>query len=99
MTTQRVESFSDGVFAIAATLLVLNFRMPEHLKDLGSFLLGLWPVFTAYGTSFLLIGLIWANHHSMFLHVRRVNRTMLFLNVLLLANVAFLPFPTATAKG
>jgi uncharacterized membrane protein len=94
MTTSRLEAFSDGVFAIAFTLLVLEFRPPATDIPLTSYLSSLWPSILAYSISFLLIGLIWANHHSMFVHIRRVDRSLLFLNTLLLANVAFLPFPT-----
>jgi uncharacterized membrane protein len=94
MTTSRLEAFSDAVFAIAFTLLVLEFRPPVTNIPLTSYLLSLWPSVLAYSISFLLIGLIWANHHSMFVHIRRVDRPLLFLNTMLLADVAFLPFPT-----
>lgn len=94
MPTQRLEAFSDGVFAIAITLLVLDFPLPDAHEHFASFLWSLWPTFLAYGISFLLIGLVWANHHSMFMFIRRADRTLLFLNTLLLADVAFLPFPT-----
>ena len=94
MTTSRLEAFSDGVFAIAFTLLVLEFRPPATNIPLTSYLSSLWPSILAYSISFLLIGLIWANHHSMFVHIRRVDRCLLFLNTMLLADVAFLPFPT-----
>ena len=94
MTTSRLEAFSDGVFAIAFTLLVLEFRPPATNIPLWSYLTSLWPSLLAYSISFLLIGLIWANHHSMFVHIRRVDRLLLFLNTMLLADVAFLPFPT-----
>jgi uncharacterized membrane protein len=94
MTTNRIEAFSDGVFAIAITLLVLEFRLPGQSGHLWHYLWSLWPSFLAYGISFLLIGLVWANHHSMFIHIKHADRTLMFLNMLLLANVAFLPFPT-----
>jgi len=94
MTTSRLEAFSDGVFAIAFTLLVLEFRPPATNIGLASYLTSLWPSLLAYSISFLLIGLIWANHHSMFVHIRRVDRLLLFLNTMLLADVAFMPFPT-----
>jgi uncharacterized membrane protein len=93
--TGRVEAFSDGVFAIAITLLVLEIRVPEDTEHLLRELGNLWSSFLAYGISFLLIGLIWANHHAMFDHIRRSDRMLLFLNTLLLMNVAFLPFVTA----
>lgn len=94
MTTSRLEAFSDAVLAIAFTLLVLEFRPPATNVPLTSYLSSLWPSLLAYSISFLLIGLIWANHHSMFVHIRRVDRPLLFLNTMLLADVAFLPFPT-----
>jgi uncharacterized membrane protein len=100
--TGRVEAFSDGVFAIAITLLILDIRLPDTrdaatLSDAGlrDELLGLWPSYLAYLVSFLLIGMIWINHHRMFHHIVRVDGRMLGLNVLLLADVAFLPFPTS----
>lgn len=93
--TGRVQTFSDGVFAIAITLLVLEIRVPRHtdhlLHDLGR----LWPSYLAYVVSFLLIGLVWANHHVMFDHIRLADRLLLFLNTLLLLDVAFLPFVAA----
>ncbi|MFB9236991.1 TMEM175 family protein [Plantactinospora siamensis] len=95
MRTNRVEAFSDGVFAIAITLLVLEIRVPEDMTSLGPGLLALWPSYLAYGISFLLIGLVWANHHVMLDKIHRVDRMLLFLNTLLLANVAALPFTTA----
>ncbi len=94
MHTSRSEAFSDGVFAIAATLLVLNVHVPSGAPHLAHALVELWPSIVAYLISFLLIGLIWANHHSMFVHFARVDRPLQFLNVLLLADVAFVPFPT-----
>jgi uncharacterized membrane protein len=93
--TGRVEAFSDGIFAIAITLLVLEIRVPEDTAHLLRELGNLWSSYLAYVISFLLIGLIWANHHVMFEHIRRTDRMLLFLNTLLLMNVAFLPFVTA----
>jgi uncharacterized membrane protein len=95
MTTGRLEMFSDGVFAIAITLLVLEIPPPEDTHGLAHKLGELWPSYVAYVVSFLLIGLVWANHHTMFEHIVRADRPLLFLNVLLLLDVAFLPFPTA----
>ena len=95
MQKSRLEAFSDGVFAIAFTLLVLEFHAPPRGASLSHYLVSLWPSFVAYGISILLIGLVWANHHSVFVHIQKVDRSLMFLNVLLLAVVAFLPFPTA----
>jgi uncharacterized membrane protein len=93
--TSRLEAFSDGVFAIAATLLVLEFSVGSSKGgDLGGALLHLWPSYLAYATSFLTIGIIWMNHHHCVATMARADRTLLFLNLLLLLTVAFLPFPT-----
>lgn len=92
MTTARLEAFSDGVFAIAITLLVIEIRPPEDTAHLLHELGALWPSYLAYVISFLLIGLVWANHHAMFHYIRVADRALLFLNTLLLMNVAFLPF-------
>ena len=93
--TVRLETFADGVFAIAITLLVLEIRIPNAGEDLGKALLAQWPSFGAYVTSFLTIGVIWVSHHQMFTIIRRTTTTFLFLNVLFLLPVAFVPFPTA----
>jgi uncharacterized membrane protein len=95
MTTGRLEAFSDGVFSIAATLLVLELHVPDIGTGLGSALLAQWPSYLTYVTSFATIGIIWVNHHSLFLHVRQVDRPLLFLNLLLLMTVSLIPFPTA----
>jgi uncharacterized membrane protein len=93
--TTRLEAFSDGVFAIAATLLVLEFSVDADLGSrLGHALLELWPSYLAYVTSFLTIGIIWINHHYCVQTIVRADRTLLFLNLLLLLTVGFLPFPT-----
>jgi uncharacterized membrane protein len=93
--TTRVEAFTDGVFAIAATLLILEISIDSsHTKDLGSALLHLWPSYLAYVTSFITIGIIWMNHHTCVETIARVDRMFLFLNLLLLMTVSFLPFPT-----
>jgi uncharacterized membrane protein len=93
--TTRLETFSDGVFAIAATLLVLEFSVGTTTgPKLGHALLELWPSYLAYVTSFLTIGIIWINHHYCVQTFARSDRTLLFLNLLLLLTVGFLPFPT-----
>ena len=97
MDTGRVEAFSDGVFAIAITLLVLGLAVPpagrEH-GDLGRLLARAWPSYVAYFVSFLIIGIIWVNHHAMFHLIARADRPLLFINLALLAIVAIIPFPT-----
>jgi uncharacterized membrane protein len=95
MTTNRLEAFSDGVFAIAITLLVLEIHVPERPKEgLARALLDQWPVYASYVVSFFVIGIIWINHHAVFDHLVRVDRAMLFLNLLLLFWIALLPWPT-----
>ena len=97
METARLEAFSDGVFAIAITLLVLLFERP-HLSQgqtLGHVLLHQWPSYASYIVSFVTIGIIWVNHHTLFRHIARVDRVFLFLNVLFLMAVAFIPYPTS----
>jgi uncharacterized membrane protein len=91
--TGRLEAFSDGVFAIAATLLVLAFSATAD-ATLGSQLLHAWPTYLAYATSFLTIGIIWMNHHFCVETMARADRTLMFLNLVLLMTVGFLPFPT-----
>ncbi|MGW6405132.1 TMEM175 family protein [Streptomyces sp. NPDC055134] len=88
----RVVAFSDGVIAIAITLLVLEIRPPHDTRSLLHGLAALWPSYLAYVLAFLLIGQVWANHHIMFDHIRSADRVVLFLNTVLLMNVAFLPF-------
>ncbi|MEV4812163.1 TMEM175 family protein [Micromonospora avicenniae] len=88
----RLVAFSDAVFAIAVTLLVLDIRPPEDFRRLLHGLGLLWPSYLAYSVTFLMIGQIWVNHHVMFDHIRTVDRLLMFLNTLLLMDVAFLPF-------
>ncbi len=92
MPTSRLEAFSDGVFAIAITLLIFNIKAPDNTNHLVAGLLKLWPSYLAYVISFLLIGLLWANHHVMFEHIVKTDRTQMFVNTLLLMVVAFIPF-------
>ena len=94
MRTSRLEAFSDGVFAIAATLLVLELRVPPGEPDLFRRLLDLWPAYAAYLISFLTIGIIWVNHHTVLRQLRGIDRTFLFINVFFLLCIAFIPFPT-----
>ena len=89
---ERVVFFSDAVFAIAVTLLVLEIRPPQDTRHLLHGLATLWPSYLAYAMTFLLIGQVWANHHVMFDHIRSADRMVLFLNTLLLMDIAFLPF-------
>jgi uncharacterized membrane protein len=91
----RAEAFSDGVFAVAATILVFNIATPDaKAGPLGNALLAEWPSYAAYAISFLTIVVIWVNHHVVFDSLERVDRPLLFLNALLLLTVAIIPFPT-----
>jgi uncharacterized membrane protein len=93
--TGRTETFSDGVFAIAVTLLVLNIQVPA--SDLHHLWQGIghqWPAYLGYATSFLTVGAIWLTHHGIMRRLEYVSNTLMRLNLLLLMAVAFLPFPT-----
>lgn len=96
METSRAEAFSDGVFAIAITLLILAVGIEQALAegDLGRQVLDLWPAYIAYSVSFLTIGIMWVNHHAVFRQFAHVDRPLLLLNILLLMLIAFVPFPT-----
>src|SRR5438105_7225760 len=96
MSKGRVEAFSDGVFAVAATLLIFNVQIDKTAPGgLAAALLAAWPKYAAYGASFLTIGVMWMNHHGMFERIVRLDRTLLFINLLLLMAIVFLPFSTA----
>ena len=91
--------FSDAVFAITVTLLVLEIRSPTDYANLPHGLIALWPSYLAYALTFLFIGQVWANHHVMFDHIVAADRAMLLLNTLVLMIVAFLPFATSVLAG
>ena len=91
-STTRVEAFSDGVFAIAATLLILDVRVGDG--HLAGELRHIWPSYAAYAVSFITIGIMWANHHTVMDQVARCDRRFLMLTVFLLMFIAFVPFPT-----
>jgi uncharacterized membrane protein len=94
MNKVRIESFSDGVFAIAITLLVLTIAQPQQYRDLGSQLAERWPSLAAYVVSFMVIGIMWLNHHTIFTHLRAVDRGMFYCNLVLLMTIVFIPYPT-----
>jgi uncharacterized membrane protein len=99
MDTRRAESFSDGVFAVAITVLVFDL-LPigaDLVKgpELAHALRTAWPQYAAYAISFLTIGIMWLNHHVMVAHLRRIDQVLLVLNLLLLMGIVALPFPTA----
>jgi uncharacterized membrane protein len=93
VTTERLETFSDGVFAIAITRLILEVRPSGH-GPLSHQLLTAWPSYIAYLISFVTIGIMWANHHGIFQLISRTTHGLLVANMLFLMCVAFLPFPT-----
>jgi uncharacterized membrane protein len=96
VNTNRLETFADGVFAIAATLLILNVdaQVSEDVPDLGARLLHIWPSYAAYAVTFFTIGIVWVNHHTVMSQIERADRVFLFLNIGFLMCVAFAPFPT-----
>jgi uncharacterized membrane protein len=94
--TGRVEAFSDGVFAIAITLLILEIKIPKPSDGpLALQLLRQWPSYFAFLISFSFIGVMWMNHHRLFTHIKRCDDTLMVLNLLLLLGVTVVPFPTA----
>ena len=102
--TARIETFSDGVFAIAITLLVLEIQVPRvedapEGTSLLAALVGLWPSYLGYALSFMVIGTMWANHHNRFKLMVRSDHNLVLLNTLLLMCTAFIPFPTALLAG
>ena len=97
MLPARLEAFSDGVFAVAITLLALDLRVDGPGQGTLADQLGhQWPVFAAYVVSFFVIGIVWVNHHALFTSFARVDRSLLFLNLLLLLWIAAIPFATST---
>jgi len=95
LTPGRVEAFSDGIFAIAATLLILNVQVARApAGQLTRQLLDLWPSYVAYATSFITIAVMWLNHHAIFSRVAHVDRPLVVFNLFMLGLIAFLPFPT-----
>lgn len=94
--TGRVEAFSDGVFAIAITLLILDLKVPPPQSGhLAHALARQWPTYFAFLISFAFIGIMWVNHHRLFNHIRKSDNGLLFLNLLLLLGITGVPFPTA----
>jgi uncharacterized membrane protein len=91
--TERILAFSDGVFAIAITLLVLNISLPQHYDSLQRALRDLFPEYVSYAASFLILGIIWAQHHAVYDLIRRTDHIFLLINILFLMWVGFLPFP------
>ena len=101
MDRTRLEAFSDGVFAVAITLLALNLTVagPAGHGSLTDQLYEKWPAFLAYLISFFMIGIVWVNHHALVRSIIKVDRTLLFLNLVLLLFVVLIPFATATVAN
>ncbi len=93
--TSRIEAFSDGIFSIAATLLVLELKAPPPSVPFWHGLAAQWPGFLSFLLSFLFIGIMWINHHRLFSHVRRADDVLMAVNLLLLLGVVWIPFPTS----
>src|SRR5436190_24055036 len=95
--TTRLEAFSDGIFAIAITLLILEVRAPEAHDPRGLWraLGAQWPSYAGYALSFLIIGIMWSNHSHIFRLIRRADHMLGMINLLLMMTIAFLPYPTA----
>jgi uncharacterized membrane protein len=97
--TGRLEAFSDGVFAVAITILALNLTLDgpgRNRPSLAGQLAAHWPAFAAYAVSFAAVGIIWVNHHTLLRNFSEIDRTLLFLNLLLLFFVVTIPFATST---
>jgi uncharacterized membrane protein len=94
MKTNRLEAFSDGVFAVAITLLILEINVPEG-EHLWHQLKEEWPSFASFFVSFWVIGIIWVNHHGVIDHIKQADRGVLYLNLLVLMSVVLIPFSTA----
>ena len=99
LTATRIQAFSDGVFSIVITLLVIDLKIPqlagESTGELGSRLFELWPKLLSYVLSFIIVGVYWVMHHHVFHYIQRTDRIALWLNIFFLMSVAFVPFPTA----
>ena len=93
--TARVEAFSDGVFAIAITLLILEIKIPGYDTDLNVQLMRQWPSYLGFFISFAFIGIMWLNHHRLFTYIKKTDDVLLLLNLLLMLGVCIIPFTTA----
>ena len=93
----RIVNFSDGVFAIAITILILDINVPEGLSsaEVSARVLGLWPEYLGYVISFLVLAIYWQAHHRVFRPIKRYDGTLVWLNFLFLMAICFLPFPTS----
>jgi len=92
--TGRIEAYSDGIFSIAATLLVLELKAPAAALPFWQGILNQWPGYASFLLSFLFIGIMWINHHRLFSHVKRSDDALMAANLLLLLGVVWIPYPT-----
>jgi uncharacterized membrane protein len=92
--TARIEAFSDGVFSIAATLLVLELKAPPANVPFWQGILHMWPGYVSFVLSFFFIGIMWINHHRLFVHIKKADDLLMAANLLLLLGVVFVPYPT-----
>jgi uncharacterized membrane protein len=100
LTPRRIEAFSDGVFGLVATLLVLDLKLPDAFSNMTnklaiSILLHLLPQFLSFAQSFFIVCIFWISHHQFFLSLKKADRKLLWLNNILLFWLCFIPFPTA----
>lgn len=97
LTKSRIEALSDGIFAVAMTLLVLDIKPPAVIQAAAvpRELLALWPRFLSYAVSFLMLGIYWVGQHNQFHLIRRADRTLLWINLVFLMAISFVPFSTA----
>jgi uncharacterized membrane protein len=97
LSPNRVEAFSDGVFAIALTLLIFNIKVPEVHTEAALLraLSAQWLAYFSYALSVVVVGVFWVGHHALFHYIRRVDRPLLWLNIVFVGTVAFIPFPAA----
>lgn len=92
--TSRIEAFSDGIFSIAATLLVIELKPPNPALPFWQGMLAQWPAYASFLLSFLFIGIMWINHHRLFGHVRRSDDALMAMNLILLLGIVWIPYPT-----
>jgi uncharacterized membrane protein len=92
--TARIEAFSDGIFSIAATLLVLELKRPAANLPFWTGMFQMWPGFISFVLSFFFIGIMWINHHRLFVHIKKADDLLMAANLLLLLGVVFVPYPT-----
>ena len=97
LSKARVEALTDGIFAVAMTLLILDVRVPviAHPAELPRELLALWPKCLSYVISFVMLGIYWVGHHNQFHLIRRSDRALLWINILFMTTISFVPFSTA----